>query len=106
VITESGISTLLDAHDAIVKACADSNLSFSEFVVAYGAFPHNYGLEGRSKTAQDQIVSRLFRRRIAFHLRVRLYCLGCVQPTMRWTSPTKMPGVFFLRLGIRDCVSW
>lgn len=70
MITESEISALLDAHDAIVKACVDSSLSFAEFVVAYGAFPHNYGLHGEAKTTQEQFVSRLFGRRIAFHLRV------------------------------------
>jgi hypothetical protein len=56
VITESEISALLDAHDAIVWACVDCSLSLSAFVFAYGAFPHNYGLEGHAKTAQEQFV--------------------------------------------------
>jgi hypothetical protein len=70
VITEAEISTLLDAHDVLVKACVDSSVSFSAFVLAYGDFPRNYGLQGHSKSAQEQFVLRLFGRRIAFHLRV------------------------------------
>jgi hypothetical protein len=69
-MTETEINALLDAHDVLVKACADSSLSFSEFVLAYDAFPYNYGLQGNSKSAQEQFVLRLFGRRIAFHLRV------------------------------------
>src|ERR1700723_2336697 len=69
-MTESEINALLDAHDALVKAYVDSSLTFSEFVSAYGDFPHNYRLQGHSETAEDLAVLRLFRRRIAFHLRV------------------------------------
>ena len=69
-MTESEISAVLDAHDALVKAYVDSSLAFNEFVSAYGDFPHNYALDGHSGTAEERAVLRLFGRRIAFHLRV------------------------------------
>jgi hypothetical protein len=69
-MTESEISALLDAHDALVKAYVDLSLTFSEFVSAYGDFPHNYALDGHSGTAEERADLRFFRQRIAFHLRV------------------------------------
>jgi hypothetical protein len=69
-MTESELTGLLDAHDALVKAYVDSSLTFAEFVSAYGDFPHSYALDGDSGTAEERAVLRLFRRRIAFHLRV------------------------------------
>jgi hypothetical protein len=75
-MTESEINALLDAHDALVKAYIDSSLAFSEFVSAYGDFPHNYRLLGHSETAEEFAVSRLFRKRIAFHLRVSALVSG------------------------------
>jgi len=68
--TESQISALLDAHDALVTAYIDSSLGFDEFVFAYGAFPRSYGLVGDSGTAQERAVLRFFRKRIGFHLEV------------------------------------
>jgi hypothetical protein len=106
VITETEISTLLDAHDVLVKACVDSSVSFSAFVLAYGDFPRNYGLQGHSKSAQEQFVLRLFGRRIAFHLRVASLLSGLRSADDPVDIPTGMPGVFFRRLGIRDCGSW
>jgi hypothetical protein len=76
MMTESDTRTLLDAHDVLVKAYVDSNLTFSEFVSAYGDFPHNYGLQGHSQTAEELAVVRLFRNRIAFHLRVSALVSG------------------------------
>jgi hypothetical protein len=49
-MTESELTTLLDAHDALAKAYVDSNLRFAEFDSAYGDFPHNYALHGHSGT--------------------------------------------------------
>jgi hypothetical protein len=69
-MTASELSALLDAHDVLVKACADSSLAFAEFVSAYGDFPHNYGLDGQSGTTEERVLLQLFRRRVAFHLRV------------------------------------
>ena len=75
-MTEAEISALLDAHDAVVKAYVDSSLTFSEFVSAYGDFPHHYRLQGHSETAEERAVLRLFRKRIAFHLRVSALVSG------------------------------
>jgi hypothetical protein len=69
-MTASELSALLDAHDVLVKAYVDSGLTFAEFVSAYADFPHNYGLDGRTGTAEERAVLRLFARRVAFHLRV------------------------------------
>ncbi len=68
-MTESEISALLDAHDSLVKDYVDSRLTFSEFVCAYGDFPRNYSL-GDSGSAEQRALLQLFRRRVAFHLRV------------------------------------
>jgi hypothetical protein len=75
-MTESEINALLDAHDVLVKAYVDSHLTFSEFVSAYGDFPHNYMPQGHSGTAEDLTVLRLFTKRIAFHLRVSALVSG------------------------------
>ena len=75
-MTESEINALLDAHDALVKAYVESSLTFSEFGSAYDDFPRNYGLQGQPETAAELAVLRLFRRRIAFHLRVSALLAG------------------------------
>jgi hypothetical protein len=69
-VTESELKGLLDAHDALVKAYVDLSLTFSDFVCAYGDFPHNYALDGHPETVEERAVLRLFGKRIAFHLRV------------------------------------
>jgi hypothetical protein len=65
---EPELRALLDAHDVLVKAYLDSSLTFAEFLAAYGNFPHNYPLDGRSGT--PHAVLQYFVRRIAFHSRV------------------------------------
>jgi hypothetical protein len=69
-MTASELNALLDAHDVLVKAYVDSRLTFAEFVSAYGDFPHNYGLEGRTGTAEERVFLQLLGKRVAFHLRV------------------------------------
>lgn len=69
-MTESEISALLDAHDALVRACVDDHLEFTEFLAAYGDFPGAYGLDEHTASAEERAVLRLFRTRIAFHERV------------------------------------
>jgi hypothetical protein len=67
MMTESEVGALLDAHDALVKACVDSVLTFSEFLLGYGDFPNNYaGAEGAGECG----VLRFFRKRLAFHFQV------------------------------------
>ena len=63
-MTESELNGLLDAHDGLVKAFIDSTLTFSEFVSAYGDFPHNYALDGDSGTAKERAMMRRFGKRI------------------------------------------
>jgi hypothetical protein len=70
MMTESEVSALLDAHDALVKACVDSVLTYDEFSLAYGDFPNNYALDAQKATADARAVLQLFRRRLAFHFRV------------------------------------
>jgi hypothetical protein len=70
VMTESEVSALLDAHDALVKACVDSVLTFYEFLLAYGDFPNNYALDAQKAPADARAVLQLFRRRLAFHFRL------------------------------------
>ena len=101
MITEAEIRVLLDAHDAVIKACMDSSLSFSEFVLAYGAFPHNYRLQEQSKTAQEQFVSRLFGRRIAFHTRVASLLSGLRSADDPVDIPYEDAGRFLPAVGLQ-----
>jgi hypothetical protein len=75
-MTESEIKALLDAHDVLVMACVDSSLGFSQFLLAYGEFPHNYSLHAPAGSEQERAVARLFGRRIAFHSRVATLLSG------------------------------
>jgi hypothetical protein len=69
-MTVSELNALLDAHDVLVRAYVDSSLTFAEFVSAYDDFPRNCGLDAQTGTAEQRVVSQLFGRRVAFHLRV------------------------------------
>jgi hypothetical protein len=69
-MTESEVTALFDAHDALVRACLDSILTFSEFMLAYGDFPNNYRLDPHKAPESDRAVLRSFRKRLAFHVRV------------------------------------
>ena len=89
--TESEISALLDAHDALVKAYVDSSLGFDEFVSAYGDFPRNYALAPESGTREEWAALRFFSKRIAFHYGWWGYCRGSVRLMIQQTSRTTMP---------------
>ena len=67
---ESELTSLLDAHDALVKACVDGALSFSEFLTSYGEFPHNFALDGHESTGDELALLKRVRQRIAFHFQV------------------------------------
>ena len=75
-MTESELTALFDAHDALVQAYVDSSLTFAEFVSAYDDFPRNYSLDAHSATAEERAVLRFFGRRIAFHLQVSAILSG------------------------------
>jgi hypothetical protein len=55
----SEIGALLETHDALMRACLDSRLGFSEFLAAYGDFSGSYALD-EWKASVDE--------RIAFHV--------------------------------------
>jgi hypothetical protein len=67
-MTDAEVIAVLDAHDALLKACLDGLLAFDEFVLAYGEFPRGYGL-GNAGTESRATLER-FRRRIGFHVQV------------------------------------
>jgi hypothetical protein len=101
VMTEAEINALLDAHDVLVKACVDSALTFSEFVSAYGEFPHNYGLPCNSETAQQRFMSRLFGRRVAFHSRVAALLSGLRSADDPVDIPYEDAGRFLPAVGLQ-----
>lgn len=70
VMIPSQISALLDARDALVRACLNNSLGFGEFLAAYGDFPASYGLDDRAASEDQRAILRLFRKRISFHARV------------------------------------
>jgi hypothetical protein len=70
VMIPSPIGALLDARDALVRACLNNRLGFGEFLAAYGDFPASYGLDDHSACKDQGERLQLFRKRIAFHMRV------------------------------------
>jgi hypothetical protein len=68
-MTEAEIGGLLDGHDALVAACAEDDLSFGEFLAAYGEFPGGCGLEADA-AADSRAILPFFHKRIAFHRQV------------------------------------
>jgi hypothetical protein len=97
-MTESELSALLDAQDALVTAYINAALAFPEFVSAYGDFPHNYALE--SGSAADLAVLRLFRKRIAFHIRVAGVLSGLRSAEDPLDIPTGDPSRFLPVVGL------
>jgi hypothetical protein len=69
-MTEAEVGPLLETHDALVRACLDGQLGFGEFLAAYGDFPASSGLDERVASGEQRAVLQLFRKRIAFHVRV------------------------------------
>jgi hypothetical protein len=55
------IRAVLDAHDALVRDCAEGRLTLWEFLSAYGDFP--------ARTDAPEALP-MFRSRVAFHRRV------------------------------------
>jgi hypothetical protein len=69
-VTDTELTALLDAHDALVKSCVDSVLPFAELLALYNDFPHLYALDGHEATTDERAVLQRSRRRIAFHFQV------------------------------------
>jgi hypothetical protein len=66
----------LDAHDALVRDCAEGRLTFGEFLGAYGDFPRGYASEKDTTSPEERDVLRLFRKRVAFHTQVAAVISG------------------------------
>jgi hypothetical protein len=64
------IHAALDAHDALVRDCAEGRLTFEEFLGAYGDFPRGSASEEDTASPEEREVLRLFRKRVAFHRQV------------------------------------
>jgi hypothetical protein len=69
-MSTTAISAALDAHDALVRDCAEGRLIVGEFLGAYGDFPCGYGWEEDPVSPEEREALRLFRRRVAFHRQV------------------------------------
>jgi hypothetical protein len=97
---ESEIRVLVDAHDALIRACVESRLAFDEFLAAYGDFPA--ALDEDARSADGGGVLRLFARRIAFHRRVAAVISGLSveadSPGMETEVARFMPIVGLMRL--------
>jgi hypothetical protein len=63
------LAALIDAHDALVRAVIAGDLTFAEFVAAYGDFP-SHGLNIAKASPDGDAVLRRFRTRMEFHRQV------------------------------------
>src|SRR5260370_32026849 len=70
MLTDSELTALLDAHDALVTACIEARLTLVEFLAAYNDFPRVYALDGRNAGTDERLVLSRFQQRIPFHFRV------------------------------------
>jgi hypothetical protein len=66
-MTDSELTALLDAHDALVKSCVDSISPIAEFLALYNDFPHVYALDGHETTRDDLAVFQRSRKRDQYH---------------------------------------
>ena len=98
-MTEAEIGALLDAHDALVKACVDSRVTFEEFAAAYGDFPRGYAPAEETASAEERSALRRFRKRIAFHRLVSRAIAGARAPGEVGISDGEV-GCFLLRAGL------
>jgi hypothetical protein len=69
-MSATAIRAALDAHDALVRDCAEGRLTFAEFLSAYGDFPWGYASDEHTASAEEREALRLFRKRVAFHRQV------------------------------------
>jgi hypothetical protein len=69
-MSATAIHAALDAHDALVRECAEGRLTFEEFLGAYGDFPRGSASEEDTASPEEREVLRLFRKRVAFHRQV------------------------------------
>jgi hypothetical protein len=65
-MTESELTALLDAHDALVKSCVDSVLPIAAFLALYNDFPHTYALDGHEATPDERAAAKSKTNRVSF----------------------------------------
>lgn len=99
-MTDSELTALLDAHDALVKSCVDSILPFAEFLALYIDFPHAYALDGHEATRDELAVFQRSRKRIAFHFRVANALFGMACEADSTNAPYEEAGRFSPEVGL------
>jgi hypothetical protein len=91
-MTESELSLLLDAHDALLAAGADERLGFVEFLAAYADFPRQY--------APDAAAWPRLRTRVEFHSKVADLLSGVLFPDAQAAGLPEEAGGFLRRAAL------
>lgn len=99
-MTESELSALLDAHDALVKSCVDLTLPFENFLALYNDFPHVYALDGHESAPDGRAVFQRSAKRIAFHFQVAKVLSGLTSEADSALSPYGEAGRFAPAVGL------
>lgn len=94
------LTTLLDAHDALVKSCVDSTFPFEEFLALYNDFPHAYALDGHEAATEELAVLRRSNQRIEFHLKVASALSGLCAEGDSFRGPYGEAGRFGPAVGL------
>jgi hypothetical protein len=99
-MTESQLLALLDAHDALVKACIEARLALGEFLTAYDDFPAAYEFDETAASAEERAILRMLRKRIAFHFKVRDVLSGLRSREEHATPMSSEAGRFLPLVGL------
>jgi hypothetical protein len=75
-MTTADLDALLDAHDALVRACVAGELPLAEFVLAYGEFPGGQGIDAGSLAREWPALAAALQTRLAFHRQVAALLSG------------------------------
>lgn len=100
-MSATAIRAALDAHDALLRDCAEGRLTFAEFLGAYGNFPRGYGLEEDAASVDQRETLRLLRQRVAFHGQVAAVISGLGGMTELGSPEDGGVGDFFPAVGLR-----
>jgi hypothetical protein len=99
IVTDSELSALLDAHDALVKSCVDSVLPFVEFSALYNDFLTHMRLTVIRRRRMSVPFCSEIENESRFITKLAVYCRGCVQRrTLRIVSMVTL-GVSVRRWG-------
>lgn len=66
-MTEAELLHALDAHDALVRACARGALTWAAFDAAYDTFYVRYALDGHESSQADRVLLAKHADRIELH---------------------------------------